>query len=120
VGSLLVHITHGPEAPTRVALAFLVAKTAVESGHQVTLFLAGDAVSLLKDEVIASLSGLGTGSLSEHFSELVAAEVPILASAMSSQKRGITDEDLAGKGAKFAGPADLVEQTFAADRVLTY
>jgi len=31
----------------------LVAKTAVESGHQVTLFLAGDAVSLLKDEVIA-------------------------------------------------------------------
>jgi len=58
--------------------------------------------------------------LSEHFSELVAAEVPILASAMSSKKRGITDEDLAGKGAKFARPADLVEQTFAADRVLTY
>ncbi|MEX0864403.1 MAG: DsrE family protein [Acidimicrobiia bacterium] len=117
---MLVHITHGPEAPTRVALGFLVAKTAVESGHQVTLFLAGDAVFLLKDEVIASLSGLGTGSLSEHFSELVAADVPILVSAMSSKKRGITEEDLAVKGAKFAWPADLVEQTFAADRVLTY
>src|SRR5687768_4219778 len=47
--SILVHVTHGPEHPTRAALAFLVARTALEEGHSVTLFLAGDAVQLLRD-----------------------------------------------------------------------
>lgn len=36
MGKLLVHITHGPEAPTRAALGLLVARAAVEEGHDVT------------------------------------------------------------------------------------
>lgn len=48
---LLVHITHGPENPTRAALGFLVAKSALDEGHAVSLFLAGDAVRLLQDTV---------------------------------------------------------------------
>jgi hypothetical protein len=39
---MLVHVTQGPENPTRAALAFLVAKTAIDEGDAVTLFLAGD------------------------------------------------------------------------------
>jgi uncharacterized protein len=44
MASILIHLTHGPEHPTKAALAFLVAKAAIEEGHAVTLFLAGDAV----------------------------------------------------------------------------
>ncbi|MDR7448152.1 MAG: DsrE family protein [Armatimonadota bacterium] len=44
MAGILVHLTHGPEHPTRAALAFLVAKAAIEEGHSVSLFLAGDAV----------------------------------------------------------------------------
>src|SRR5204863_212593 len=55
VGKLLVHVTHGPEHPTRAALGFLVAKAAIEEGHEVSLFLAGDAVQLLRDAVLGSL-----------------------------------------------------------------
>ena len=36
---MLVHVTQGPENPTRAALAFLVAKTAIDEGDVVTLFL---------------------------------------------------------------------------------
>ena len=46
---LLVHVTVGPENPTKAALAFLVARTAIEEGNTVTLFLAGDAVQLIKE-----------------------------------------------------------------------
>jgi len=42
---ILVHVTHGHEHPTRSALGFLVGKTAIEEGHQVSMFLAGDASS---------------------------------------------------------------------------
>ena len=47
MAKILVHLTHGPEHPTRAALAFLVAKAAIEEGHTVTLFLAGDVGSVL-------------------------------------------------------------------------
>ena len=120
MSSLLVHVTHGPEAPTRTALACLVAKAAVDDGHDVTMFFAGDAVYLLKDEVVGSLVGIGTGALADSLPALVEAGVPIFASGMSSKSRGVTDDDVAGKGVTFAMPSKLVELTFAADRVLTY
>ena len=58
---ILVHITCGPENPTKAALGFLMARTAIEEGHTVTLFLAGDAVQLFRNDVLDNLAGHGTG-----------------------------------------------------------
>ena len=41
MASLLIHITAGPNDPTRAALGFLVAKTAAEEGHDVNIFWPG-------------------------------------------------------------------------------
>ena len=54
--SLLVHITCGPENPTKTTLAFLVAAAAVEAGHEVHVFLTGDAVQLLREPVRSALT----------------------------------------------------------------
>lgn len=120
MGSLLVHVTHGPEAPTRAALGFLVAKAAADAGHEVSVFLAGDAAYIAKDAVISSLVGIGTGAMSDNFPAVVDSKIPIFISGGSSKARGVTESDLEGKGAEFASPAKLVELAFAADRVLCY
>ena len=120
MGMLLVHITHGPEAPTRAALGLLVARAAVDEGHQVSLFLAGDAVQLMRDSVLDSLNGLGTGSLRESFDAVVAGGGAFYVSGMSSKARGVAEADLADKPAQLAMPNKLVQLTFESDRVLTY
>lgn len=120
MASILVHITHGPESPTRAALGFLVAKSALESGHAVSLFLAGDAVQLLRDAVLDSLVGLGTGKLRESYDAIVAGGGRFYLSGMSSKVRGVTDADLADKPAEFAMPNVLVRLSLEADRVFTY
>jgi predicted peroxiredoxin len=97
-----------------------VAKTAAESGHEVTVFCAGDAAYLMKDAVVEHTKGIGTGALSENLPAVVEAGVPIYVSGGSSKTRGVLEEDLQNKGATFATPAQLVELTFAADRVLCY
>lgn len=120
MGKLLVHITCGPEAPTRAALGFLVSRAGAEEGHEVSVFLAGDAVQLMRDAVLETLTGLGTGSLRESFDVVVANGGRFYLSGMSSKARGVTEADLHGKPAEFAMPNRLVALAFEADRTLTY
>ncbi|MCH7611247.1 MAG: DsrE family protein [Chloroflexi bacterium] len=120
MASILVHITHGPEHPTRAALGFHVAKAAIDEGHSVTMFLAGDGVQLMRDGAIDNLSGLGTGNLRELYDAVVAAGVKIYLSGMSAKSRGLTEDDLEGKPYEFGLPRDLVRLAVEHDRMFTY
>ena len=117
---ILVNVTHGPEHPTRAALGFLVARTGADEGHEVSLFLAGDAVQLLRDQVLDSLSGLGTGNLREHFDQIATGGGRFYLSKMSSNARGVTEDDLAGKPAEFVMPRMLLTLSLEADHLFTY
>ena len=120
MGKMLVHITKGPEDPTRAALGFLVAKAGVGEGHEVSLFLAADAVQLLREPVLDSLNGLGTGSLRESYDAIVAGGGRFYLSGMSSKARGLSPDDLGDKPAEMAMPDVLVRLSFESDVVLTY
>ena len=111
MAKLLVHLATGPENATRAALALLVAKTAAGDGHDVQVFLAGDAVQLARRETAEAVQGAGTGNVAEHWDALLAAEVPIFLSGMSSKARGV--ESIAG--AELAQPQKLVELATEAD-----
>ncbi len=120
MAKILVHVTSGPESPTKAALAFLVAKAATEEGHEVSMFLAGDSVQLLRDAVLDALTGLGTGSLRESFDAVVGAGARLYASGMSSKARGVGEGDLDGKPVELALPNRLVALALESDVVLTY
>jgi len=116
----LIHVTHGPQDSTRVALAFLVAKTALEEGHTVNLFLAGDAVKLIQEPILNAVTGLGIGKLREHYDAIVKGKGHFYLSGNSSKARGVTEADLKGKPAEFALPKVLVALIAESDRVVTY
>ena len=116
----LIHIAQGPDNPTRAALAFLVAKSAREEGHEVAIFLAGDGVHLLTEDVLSVLTGLGTGKLSDHYEALEKGGVRFYLSGNSCKARGITEEVLVNKPAEFALPTVLVRLVAESDRVLVY
>ncbi len=117
---LLVHIATGPENPTRAALGLLVARTALEAGHAVDIFLAGDAVGILRPATLDAGSGIGTGSLRQHVDALVAGGAAIYASGQSSKARGLGPDQVGDVPVQFAPPDVLVRLTFEADRALTY
>jgi predicted peroxiredoxin len=120
MAKILIHVTVGPENPSRAALAFLVAKSALDEGHTVSLFLAGDAVQLIRDAVLDNLVGLGTGKLREHYDAIVAGGGKFYLSGLSSKGRGLSDSDLNGKPAEFAMPNILVRLSLEHDRMFTY
>lgn len=120
MGHLLVHVTSGPEDPSRATLGFLIARQAAEDGHRVSLFLGLEAVGMLRESVMDSLVGFGTGMLRDHVAALAETDARIYVSAMSSRVRGVSEIHLEGKRAEMILPERLVALTFEADRVLCY
>jgi len=116
----LIHIHTGPDNPTKAALGFLVAATALKEGHEVDLFLAGDGAALLGRDAIATVEGLGTGKLADHYKALAAGGARFYVSGMSAKVRGIDAAALEGRPAEFAMPDVLVRLALAADKVLVY
>jgi len=98
----------------------LIAKTALEEGHTVAIFLAGDAVKLLQDTVLNSLTGIGTGKLRDHYDAIVKNKGKFYLSGNSSKARDVTEADLKGKPAEFALPTVLLRLSLESDRMFTY
>ena len=70
MNKLLVHIITGVENPSRSVLGFLVAKSAIEDGNEVTIFCAGDGVTSLHEITTNEMQGVGLGTLSDHLNVL--------------------------------------------------
>jgi uncharacterized protein len=119
MAKLLIHLATGPENPTRGALALLVARTAVDEGHDVQVFIAGDGVHYARPATASTVHGVGTGSFGEHWEALGRDGVPIFLSGMSSNARGL-EPDAIAEGAEMAPPTTLVELAVWADSTLTY
>jgi len=85
----------------------------------VQVFLAADAVQLVRPETAAAVHGVGTGSFSEHWDALVAAGIPIFISGLSSKARGV-EPGLRQGQVEAAPPQKLVELAVWADTTLTY
>lgn len=115
-----MHLVTGPENTTRAALALLVARTAAADGHDVTVFLAGDAVNFFRTETLDAAHGVGTGSLREHYAALVEAGVAFFGSGMSSKARGIDGSVIGERAVELVPPSRLVELIAQADQVVTY
>ena len=120
MAKFLIHVTTGPEDPTKAALAFLVAATAAKEGHVVNLFIAGDGVSLLNPEVIPYIEGKGTGLLQSHLEAIASNGARLYLSGMSAKARGLDESILSGLPAEFAMPDVLVRLAAEADTVLCY
>ena len=118
MATILVHLATGPENPTRAALALLVARAAADEGHDVRVFLAGDAVDFARAETADAASGVGTGSVAEHLAALAAAGVPLFLSGLSSKARGV--DASTRDGTELVTPQKLVELATTSDTVLTY
>ena len=118
--TVLVHIHSGLESKNKVTLGLLVALEAEKNDHKVTLFLAGDGVTLLCCKKAGEIVGLGTGDLYEHLENLKNSKVRIYVSGLSAKSRGYDETLLDGYNAEFAMPDVLVDESIKADSILCY
>jgi predicted peroxiredoxin len=116
---IMIKSAWGSDDPTKAAFPFLHGDALSEAGHEVQIFLLGEAVSLMRKSVANSVVPVGWPPLSEALSKIAAKKIPIYACGACSRARGVTETDLTEYGAKFGNPKIFVSLVECADKIIT-
>ena len=116
---ILVKSAWGADDPTKAAFPFLHGDALSEAGHEVQIFLLGEAVSLMRKSVANAVVPVGWPPLSEVLNKIVTKKIPIYACGACFRAKGVTETDLTGYGAKFGNPKIFVSLVEWADKIIT-
>src|SRR5262249_15508766 len=116
---ILMKSAWGSDDPTKAAFPFLHGDVLSDAGHEVQIFLLGEAVSLMRKSVANAVVPVGWPPLAEVLAKVAAKKIPIYACGACSRARGVTETDLSENGAKFGNPKIFVSLVEWADRIIT-
>jgi predicted peroxiredoxin len=116
---ILMKSAWGSDDPTKAAFPFLHSDALSEAGHEVQIFLLGEAVSLMRKSVANVVVPVGWPPLSEVLNKIVTKKIPIYACGACSRARGLTEADLTEYGAKFGNPKIFVSLVEWSDKIIT-
>jgi len=109
----------GSDDPTKAAFPFLHGTALAEAGHEVQIFLLGEAVNLMRESVLNAVTPVGWPPLKEIMPKVLANNIQIYACGACCRARSVAESDLASKKAKFGNPQIFVQLTEWADRIIT-
>ncbi len=116
---ILMKSAWGSDDPTKAAFPFSHALALAEAGHEVQIYLLGEAVVLMRKVVADAVTPVGWPPVGDFLNKLTTKHVPIYACGACSRARGVTETDLASYGAKFGSPPIFVSLVEWADHVIT-
>lgn len=116
---ILMKSAWGSDDPTKAAFPFSHGLALSEAGHEVQIYLLGEAVVLMRKVVADAVTPVGWPPVGEILGKLSAKHVQIYACGACSRARGVTDADLTNYGAKFGSPPIFVSLIEWADHIIT-
>jgi predicted peroxiredoxin len=69
MSKILIKSAWGSDDPTKAAFAFLHANALLEAGHEVQVFLLGEATPLMHNSLMAAIHPVGWPPLAETFEQ---------------------------------------------------
>jgi predicted peroxiredoxin len=116
---ILMKSAWGSDDPTKAAFPFLHGLALSEAGHEVQIFLLGEAVNVMRKTVAAAVVPVGWPPLAETLEKVAGRNIHIYACGACSRARAITEADLSQWGAKLGNPTIFVSLVEWADRIIT-
>ena len=109
----------GSDDPTRAAMVLGHAGALAGAGHEVRIFLLGEAVCLARPVVRENLKPVGWPSVAEQWDEAIELGIRIECCGACSRARGVTEEDMAKAGAQPGNPDTFVDDVEWSDKIIT-
>jgi len=116
---ILMRSSWGTDDATRASFVFAHSLALADAGHDVQIFLTGDATFLMRKATTDAIIPIGWPPLSEMRDKIIAKKIPVFSCGACSRARGITEADLATWQAKYGNPTIFVSLVEWADRIMT-
>ena len=96
---ILMKSAWGSDDPTKAAFPFSHGIALAEAGHEVQIYLLGEAVVLMRKVVADAVTPVGWPPVGDFLNKLAAKHVQIYACGACAHARGVTDADLPSSAA---------------------
>jgi len=116
---ILMKSAWGSDDPTKAAFPFSHGLALSEAGHEVQIYLLGEAVVLMRKTLANSVTPVGWPPVGETLEKLASRHIQIYACGACSRARGVTEADLNNYGAKSGNPTIFVSLIEWADHIIT-
>ncbi len=115
---VIVSITSGTDDPTRATLGMLAAKSAVAQGHDVVIWLQGEAANIASKHIYDKIQGINMPPMKDIVASLLADNIPLWVCEACAKGRNVTPENWLAT-ATYKTMGDYVTAALAADKCLT-
>ena len=115
---IMMRSSWGTDDPSRASFVFAHALALADAGHEVQIFLTGDATSLMRKATSDAVVPIGWPPLSELREKIISKHIPVFSCGACSRARGISESDLTNWSAKFGNPTIFVSLVEWADRIM--
>jgi len=116
---IMMRSSWGTDDATRASFVFAHALALSDAGHEIQIFLTGDATNLMRKATADAIIPIGWPPLSEMRGKIVAKHIPVFSCGACSRARGVSESDLAYWEAKFGNPSIFVSLVEWADRIMS-
>ena len=118
MAKFFVKSSWGSDDPTRAAMPFGHSNVLARAGHEVRVFLVGEAAVLARGTVRDTLFPVGWPPLAEQWRQSVELGVRIEVCDACRKARGVSDEEISAAGAFVATPENFLDGVMWSDKVI--
>jgi len=115
----LIVATHGGKDFERATIPFALSNAIIKAGNEVVIFLAADAVELVKKGEAEKISAPNFPPLRDLLSNLMKSKTKIITCLPCAKNRAIKPED-AIAGVSFGAGPELAAEMASADNVVSF
>lgn len=115
----VISVSAGTDDPTRATLGMLAAKVAADQGHEVIVWLQGEATVIANRNVYEKILGHNMPPMKGAMEALIAAKVPLWVCEACGKGRNVGPDNFV-ETAQYKGMGDYVGAVAAADKNLSF
>jgi uncharacterized protein involved in oxidation of intracellular sulfur len=104
---ILMKSAWGSDDPTKAAFPFSHGLALAEAGHEVQIYLLGEAVVLMRKVVADAVTPVGWPTVGDFLNKLAGKHVQIYACGACARARGVTETDLTKLWSEIRQPTHL-------------
>ncbi|MGH1536899.1 MAG: DsrE family protein [Gammaproteobacteria bacterium] len=109
----------GSDNPTNAEMVFGHGNALASAGHEVRIFLLGEAVTLARPNVRENMIPVGWPSVAQQWNESIKLEIRIECCGACSRARGVSEDEIMNAGAIIGTPDSFVEDVEWSEKIIT-